>query len=170
VGVARYHTDFGRLLPVTAIETSREEDRRDVMWEVAAAYRFNRYLALELGFVELGTTTTAAHGVWRGAPHTTTLEIDTKGVELAGIATWPIGKWDLSIKLGVVALQADIAITDIYSSGVSSVAKQWASDDSEFLHGVAVGYRFTDRWAAKLTLMEYTNTQGYLSAGVGYRF
>jgi hypothetical protein len=82
------------------------------MWLVAGAYRFNRYLAVELGYVDLGTTTTEVNGIWRNAPHTTTRQIDTTGVEMSGISTWPIGKWALTVKLGVLAFSADIAITD----------------------------------------------------------
>jgi OOP family OmpA-OmpF porin len=152
--------------------TATSLDDSDTAWKLYGGYRFNPYLGLELGYVDLGsisstivTTAPSAANI-----HTST---DTDGFSLVAVGTWPVtSKFDLFAKVGAYHWNTDASATAIVGGSVVKVS----DDDSgtDLTYGFGAGYRFTKNVGVRGEWEVYKDVAGYdidlPSVSLEYRF
>jgi hypothetical protein len=173
-GVASYPNDVRVFLNGTDYE--RESSKgTDFAWSFAAGYRFNRYLALEAGFSDLGHAETDL--VTSADPDTSRGDVkqSARGKTLALLTHIPIGNWDSYFKAG--------AIHSIFGTKVrakvdgNEFQSSWQNEGTQLLLGVGTRYAFTEQWAVSFALDYYVKVGGPGQAniaspriGFAYRF
>jgi opacity protein-like surface antigen len=122
-------------------------------------YRVNSYVAAELSYVDLGTVRKEAtfpiFGFFPFAPVGTlrqSAEIETTGVQIALLGTWPVSsRWALFGKGGYFLADSSvdqwIRVAGSSSTGQFEGAK-YSSENA--LLGAGVEYYFAQRWTARL--------------------
>jgi hypothetical protein len=148
----------------------------DFAWSFAAGYRFNQYLAAELGFSDLGHA--RANLVTTADPDTNPrkgdIQFSARGKSLALLAHMPAGNWDSYVKLG--------AIQSIYAWELRAIVdkteqqRSARTEETRALVGIGTRYAFTERWALSLALDCYVKVgdgndrANILSPRVGFAY
>ena len=145
-GAGRAHLDVNC---TSACET------RDTAWGVYAGYQFNRYFAIEAGYNDFGTMTTAAtlFGVTANIRQSTTVwEVDA-------LAIAPVSdKFSMFAKIGMYRYDTDASSSGAFVSTSSGKG-------TEFTLGLGAQWAFTPNLAARMEWQRY-NDVGTGSVGL----
>jgi len=130
------------------------DDDEGTAWSVTAGYRINRYLAVEAGYVNLGTlsdTRTIDFPPGLGVPSLSFhRELETAGPSLTVFGTLPLSaNWQLYARAGM--LFADTDLTTAFNG--NSATSSFDSDATTL--GAGAQYDWGGHWSARL---EYQRT------------
>ena len=122
-------------------ELTGSTDNRDLSWNIGLGYRFNRNIALEPGYVDLGqleSDLTAPSGASDGSAHAS---FAAAGATVALVGTFPMGRWEPYIKAGVL-----FSSTELKFSGLGSTpfAARLTKDNEDPLYGAGVRFNVTE--------------------------
>lgn len=140
-------------------------DNEDSGWKIFGGYRlWDEYVAVEVSYVDLGTTT--ATGTSSGSAYTGTHELETFTLGLTGRIpiTDPLG---VIIHLGVSRNESKLTTT------TGSTGTFAGATDTEFFAGLGLQYEFSDTIGARIELEQFVVDAykvNFLSAGIIYRF
>lgn len=125
------------------------DDEEGTSWGVSSGYRFNRYLAIEASYVNLGTLS-ATHTVnlspfFGGGAFTFHRELETTGPALAAFGIVPISNsWELFVRAGILFADSDLTTR-------SNGSRNTISFDSEpTTVGLGAQFDWRDHWSARL--------------------
>jgi opacity protein-like surface antigen len=125
------------------------DDEEGTSWGVSGGYRFNRYLALEASYVNLGTLN-ATHTIntppfLGGGTLTFHRELETTGPALAAFGILPVSdSWELFVRAGI--LFADTDLTTRINGSRNSVS----FDSEPTTVGAGAQFDWQDHWSARL--------------------
>jgi hypothetical protein len=125
------------------------DDEEGTSWGVGAGYRFNRYLALEASYVNLGTLN-ATHTInmspfFGGGTLTFHRELETAGPALAAFGILPVAdSWELFVRAGI--LFADTDLTARINGSRNSIS----FDSEPTTLGAGAQFDWQDHWSARL--------------------
>lgn len=132
-------------------------DDRDTGWKVYGGGMFNQNLGLELGYVDLGTT--SIRGNIGGV--TTNMDSDAEGISLALVGAIPLGQFtsygqglSLTGKVGLFRWKAD---DRQYSCSGGSCTTRGEQRDTDPVVGVGLKYDFSRNLAVRLDYEQYQN-------------
>jgi hypothetical protein len=147
---------------IAVLEAESSFDDEGSPWSLSGGYRFSRYLAVEVGYLDLGSAKYDAAGtvllpVLGGvvADSTMGIDISSKGPTVAAAVFAPVGeRLDVHGRLGMFfadnTFDIDVALDDVsQSEGVSQ-------DSQDFFASIGAAFHFTASFAASLdfTLLE----------------
>lgn len=127
-------------------------DDTDTGWKLFAGYRFNPYLAVEGGYVDLGKVTSEIRADVLSpdalvADVTRVHPFSIKGAGLWGVASMPIGDFSVFAKAGVVRWTST-ASARVVPAGTPSASLDDKGTDAAF--GVGLGYDIPNtRWSVR---------------------
>ena len=132
-------------------EFSYKFDADDTALKVFGGWRFNKYIAVELDYIDLGTMSDKRKfDIGEIDPLVLTTDIGVSGWAPYVIGTWPIGMVELSAKLGYVFYDVDVDLKGKIG-GESLGPKESESDsDEDLAYGVGIGMTFFEHLNAKL--------------------
>jgi opacity protein-like surface antigen len=106
-------------------------------------YRFNRNIAVELGYVDLGDLKADLVDLGGGTDATAQTNFSADGISLSLVGTFPMGKWEPYVKAGALFSSTTLK----YSGAVSGNAFAAGIDNNaeDALYGLGVRYALTDR-------------------------
>jgi OmpA-like transmembrane domain len=170
-----------RISPVTELTGSGLHDH-DVAWALSAGYRFNRYLGLEAGFLDLGQLKGLVSDHSGATNAQAELSSSHKGETLALVGILPFGNWEAYMKAGV--LFADTQIRANGAADAVTIEGTVSSRTTHSLVGAGLGYKLDAHWRAQIGLTGYYDvgsasgngisingpTVRLLTAGISYRF
>jgi OmpA-OmpF porin, OOP family len=150
----------------------------DLTWGIAGGYRFNRYVAVEGGYLDLGTLSGPLLNLKGASAATGHFDFSVRGATQAVVGILPFGNWEGYLKIGY--LYSDVRLS---YSGVSGARpfnyKASVSDLSEW-GGLGLRYRLAEHWHVKVEYDSYgavgvrhktgDTTNSTQSVGVDYRF
>jgi hypothetical protein len=119
-------------------------------WSISGGYRFNQYVNVQAGFVELGELVGQLAITQGGATQIVQTQYSAKGETLAVVGTLPWRKWELFLKGGVL-----FADTELSSVGGQPLT---GSTSSQTQHGlVGLGFeRYWDvNWSVEAAFTDY---------------
>lgn len=135
------------------------DDEEGTSWGVGAGYRFNRYLALEASYVNLGTLN-ATHTLNMlpfpgGGTLTFHRELETTGPALAAFGILPISdSWELFVRAGI--LFADTDLTTRINGSRNSIS----FDSEPTTLGAGAQFDWQDHWSARLEFLRSFDVGG----------
>ena len=143
-------------------------------WGISGGYRFNPYVGLEVGFVDLGEVAgllIARQGV---VDANSQASLSVQGETFAAVGTLPFGRWDAYLKAGVFFADADLRLTATTDSISASAHTEHA------LVGVGFDREIAEQWRAQLGFTYYSavgdsikiqgSDIGVVSAGIAFVF
>jgi OOP family OmpA-OmpF porin len=125
------------------------DDDEGTGWSVTAGYRINRYLAIEAGYVNLGTLssshTLALPTILGGGTLNVHREFETAGPALTAFGMLPLSAgWQLYARVGMLFADTDLTTSINGSTDSSSI------DSDSTTVGAGAQYDWGDHWSARL--------------------
>jgi hypothetical protein len=120
-----------------------------VGWGISGGYRFNQYVNLQAGFVELGELVGQLTSTSGGVTETAQTQYSARGETLAVVGTLPWRKWELFLKGGV--LFADTQLNSVGGQALPSTSSQTQ-------HGlVGLGFEryWDENWSVEVAFTDY---------------
>jgi Outer membrane protein beta-barrel domain/Sigma-54 interaction domain/Bacterial regulatory protein, Fis family len=136
-GIAEHAQDVALGVPDVGRLTG-ETGGDDTSWAVSGSYRFNRNIAIEIGYVDFGEMDGAVTDVEGGSDARADFTFATSGVALTMVGSFPIGNWVPYLKAGVLFSETELD----YSGAVNgtSFAARVDDDSEDASFGGGVGY------------------------------
>lgn len=136
---------------------SAKTDTSSIPWSATVGYRFIKYLAVEAGYIDAGTSSYKGVGevddINLGLlPAKGKLDWRASGLQASVLGIWPIDNtWSVFGRVG--GFFGDVK-ADVHVNVDGSTGKGHDSANSnEFLYGVGVDSQFLDEWTARLEWM-----------------
>lgn len=145
---------FDDIVLGTVAGTSSLDDTGDA-WAIHVGYRFNSYVAAEVGYVEFGKFRYEA--VPNVAPVEASVRFRTNGPVLAAVGILPLGeRFDLSVRGGVYFSDTRVRqrIVDLTDDSVIVSAEDRASDKDLFV-GIGAAWNINDNYGLRVDLQRY---------------
>jgi hypothetical protein len=181
-GWVKYPGSAMRQLGTTTL-TGAELDDTNFTYDFNAGYQFNRYFRLEAGWADLSERAGLLRGP-TGDPGTLGNEsFSAKGETLVAIGTLPFGKWDFSLKAGILRADAHLGFSGTVSD--SRYVSRLITINTHPLYGVGAGYNIDGHWRIQSGFTSYRDVGstdrtsefrivgpniGALTLGIVYRF
>jgi hypothetical protein len=144
---------FGILPTGPIVPTS--QDKKDSGYGFQVGYRFNRYLALEGGYVDLGETTfkASAPGVFlfNNSTDTFTQKITSKvaGITLSALGVVPLGyRWEVFGRAGLLIDNNEVEVRAADSMGGSG-SFDLSESATDVMAGVGVGFLLAEIYSIR---------------------
>jgi OOP family OmpA-OmpF porin len=144
-------------------------DKKDTGWKGYAGYRFNRFLAAEAGYADLGsasfntTIVAAPAGTTPPPPFPIHATAKARGVFLSALARWPVTQ-DLSLFAKAGVFRSDAKFTEVFTdTGATRVSRTDRRSDATY--GVGLQWQFTGTVGARLEWERFRN----IGRGIGGR-
>lgn len=151
---------FSQGLFVTSRSSTFEDS--DTALALFAGYHFNRYIAVEAGYVDLGaaeyrsTGTVNPPGPVVSAPAAVDVDVESTGFTLAALGSLPVGNVvDLHGRLGFLFSQTDLSVAVRVAS--ASAADTQSLDSIGGFFSVGAGLNFGEHWSLSLDWTRYAN-------------
>jgi len=174
-GTAETKTEFNHLLTQNMIDAEVVEyDDSDNAWTINLGYQFNPYIAVEMGYIDLGQrsanlkgSTTDLAGYYSRIEKVHPLSV--QGVTANIVASWPI--------TDTMVLSGKVGYLDWKSDYKSYVESQQVGSNKEkgqdIWYGGSISYRFTSQWHSSLNyarIKSDNDKNDLISFGVKYYF
>jgi OOP family OmpA-OmpF porin len=137
-------------------------DDSDTALTVFAGYRFNPYIAVEAGYVDLGTAEYRSTGTVNppgpavSAPTALDVDVESKGATVTALGSLPLGDIvDLHGHLGFLFAKTDLTVTTSIGSTVGTGTE--SLDSVSALFGVGAGFHLGEHWSLSLDWTRYDN-------------
>ena len=158
-GWIRY-PDHVTLGPTTLVDPAGNAS--GISWDLTAGFRFNPYVSLELGYVDLGRYDYQGTGPASGSFGS--VSYVAKGETLAAVGTLPLGRWVLLAKAGV--LHANTHFHFDGTIGEKPAVYNILAANTHPMVGLGIGYNLTDHLRLELIGTRYFHVgSGTLPAG-----
>ena len=127
-------------------EAIQELDTDDSAWKVFFGWRFNKFISLELDYIDLGSP----RGDFGGSGDSGQYQLDLAGIGGYAIGTLPIGIFELSAKVGYYFHDLEINVDlDNFGSGNGDVLDSDESGEA-LVYGVGAGVTLFEQLNAKV--------------------
>ncbi len=142
-----------------ALNPTSSFDNTDAAGSLIAGFRFNPYISIEAGYIDLGSTTyrSSSNVVFPGlgtVPTTIGIEIAAKGPVVAASFGAPLGGgFDVHSQLGGFFAKTSLNVDVTLSGNRTRTALE--SDSQDLFAGVGVAYRFRDGLTASVDYTRY---------------
>ena len=172
-GVASYPVDMNGQL--NGVPYKHDGHTNDFTYSFAAGYRFNRYIGVELGFVDFGNPYVNLEDPSDPKKSVGRARLSAQGKSLAVLTHVPMGAWDSFFRVGV--LQATFGTRHYIRQGTSGFDYFASEERPSLFLGVGSRYALAEQWALSLSV-DYYNRVGQQDwanlisprVGVSYRF
>jgi opacity protein-like surface antigen len=149
--------------PLDSLSTN--SSNTTIMWSAFVGYRFMKYVAVEAGYLDTGSTSYTLHGSTTvfdtsldqnvSVPIKANFDWGATGWPVSVLGIWPVNdNWEVFGRVGGyfgdVKGNYRLSLTDPNSGEVFSSKAHDSSSSSEFLYGAGVEGRFLENWAARL--------------------
>ena len=143
----------------TVVDGESTLEDSDTTWSLVAGYKFNPYIAVEAGYVDLGTAEYRANAdvFFPGLgtiPLEGAIDIGATGFTVAALASIPLGEsFDLHGRIGVLFSETELEIS-IFDD-FDSVSESESYSDNEMFFGVGASWYLGANWALSLDYLLY---------------
>ena len=106
-------------------------------WQVFGGYRFTRYMAAEVGYLDTGDAEETIEG--------TEVTLNATGTHASVIAQWPIGEtFALHARAGMIDWDAELTLSDEFGTDTASATGQ------DLFWGAGATFNFAERFGLRL--------------------
>jgi OmpA-OmpF porin, OOP family len=127
-------------------------DDKDSSWKIFGGYQFNKHLAVEFGYADLGETTASVPG----PPFNVNLALEATVWDLVAVGSLPIGdRFSIFGKIGLYRADTEINGT---ASGLPSVSE--SDSNTDLTYGVGARFDFARNLGVRLEWQRYQDVGG----------
>jgi OmpA-OmpF porin, OOP family len=151
---------FSQGLPVISGSSTFEDS--DTATALFGGYRFNPYISVEAGYLNLGTAEYRSRGTVNppgpiaSLPVGLDMDFESKGFTIAGIGSLPVGSvFDLHARLGLFIAETDLTVAAQVGNGRDSDTE--SLDSQNVLYGAGAAFHIGDHWSVSLDWTQYAN-------------
>lgn len=151
---------FSQGVPVLSASSKFEDS--DTAFSVFGGYRFNPYIAVEGSYVDFGAAEYRAIGTVNppgpavSAPASVDLDVESKGLTVAGLASLPLGDFvDLHGRLGFMFADTDLSVRVSIANGRGTDSESLESTSVYF--GLGAGFHLGEHWSLSVDWTRYDN-------------
>ncbi len=135
-------SDFDQAFASNGISSDTSVDDNDTGWKIFAGYRFNQYIAVELGYQDFGDMD-AKTRILSPVSGTVKTNTDVDAFNLSVNLGAPItDEWSVFAKLGYMDWDADVK-SKVSINGVNSSSHN-SDSGSDFIWGLGFSYKIND--------------------------
>lgn len=161
-GWVKYPDSAMRQIGTTTL-TGTDLDYTNITYDFTAGYRFNRYFSVEAGYVDLGQRSGLLRGPLGNPGTLGNSSFSAKGETLVAIGTLPFGKWDVSLKAGILYADAHLGFSGTvddqrYVSRVLTI-------NTHAMYGLGLGYNLDSHWRIQSGLTTYRDVGSTVDSG-----
>jgi hypothetical protein len=134
----------------------------DTSLALFAGYRFNPYIAVEGGYIDLGAAEYRSAGTVNppgpivSLPTTMNIDVESNGFTIAGLGSLPIGEvFELHGRLGLLFASTDLTVSGRF--GNSSASQTESFDSIGAFYGVGAGLNLGQHWSLSLDWTRHDN-------------
>ncbi len=153
-------------LPVQSLASTL--DTRDRSLALQAGYRFNRWLAADVGFFSLGSFQYASTGTVDDAgtirPSAFTFGYKVRGVSVGGTATLPLGR-NLELRARAGISNSDVNIRYSAAVDTDTLADKYSDTSQDLYYGVGAGFVVWDYYRIGVDYLHYDKVGKASSTG-----
>jgi len=153
-GWVKYPGSAIRQIDTTTL-TGTDLNDTSFTYDFTAGYRFNRYLRLEVGWVDLGERSGLLRGASGGPGTLGNSSFSAKGESLVAVGTLPFGKWEASLKAGILHSEAELGFSGTLSD--EPFVSRVSVTSTHPLYGVGLGYDLDSHWRLQSGFTTYRN-------------
>lgn len=154
---------------ILSSRTSCNFDLKDTGMRVFGGYQFNSYLAVELGYVDLGKMKASASGTLSGSPATGTAEFKAKSFDATAVGTFALGDaWGALARFGVHRWDVDAPASAVTNSGTITATSNPSRTGTHMAMGVGAYYDLSKQLTARGEMIRYRNVGDQLSTGESF--
>jgi OOP family OmpA-OmpF porin len=146
-------------------------DDSDTAWSLIAGYRFSSFIAVEAGYLDLGSTKYRASGNvllpgFGTFPSTVGIDLSAKGPIVAAQLGAPLGaKFDVHTQLGAFFSKTSFDIG--VGLGTFNGGDTVSANSADLFAGLGLGYRFSDTLAASVDFTRFKDVGDEEKTGEG---
>lgn len=129
-------------VPDVPLLTGRRDDTQYAP-VVDLGYRFNRNIALELGYVDLGALQADFVDLSGGTDATARAKFSAAGYSFSLVGTFPIGKWEPYVKAGALFSSTELNYSGTVAGNAFSAKID--NDAEDALYGAGIRYGLSER-------------------------
>jgi OmpA-OmpF porin, OOP family len=143
--------------------TSESHDESDRVLSFQGGYRFSKFIAAEIGYLDLGKEKGEETGVASFVPPSGPVVADAShsrevtGFTVAGVASYPIGKWEPFAKAGGFMGRTKWK-SEADSIPFRHITLSFTADSTDLLYGVGLGYRFGETLLVRVEWAQFPGT------------
>lgn len=125
-------------------------DDSDTAWSIFGGYRFNPYLAVEVGYVDLGSAEYRSSGTVNLSgsvtPASFNMDFSSTGFTVATLGSLPLGEmFDVHARLGIFF--SDMEIDMSTTIGTGSASDQLSASSEDVFYGLGAAWHFGGNWS-----------------------
>lgn len=141
---------------LTILSGASDTSEDGFTWGLMGGYQFFKYLAVEAGYVDLGTAeyraNVSASDIGGTYAISERLEYDSRGFVVSALGILPFDAWSLYGRLGYYLANNDATVTTIVDD--SGVSFKDGDNSQDFYWGVGGGYT-QGHWTLRLEYQQY---------------
>jgi OOP family OmpA-OmpF porin len=119
-------------------------DDKDTAWKILGGYQFNRHLAVEIGYTDLGEVSATDLGA--------TVSIESTAFEVVAVGIFPVAnQFSVYGKLGMYRGDTDTSVSDPGGSASGS------ESNTDLTFGIGVRYDFTRNLGVRAEWQKYSD-------------
>ena len=130
--------------------TSSDLHTHDFAVRLEGGYRFNRYFAADVSYVNFGKVTGQLNSVSDNVSGQGRFDYCISGATFGLVGTLPFGKWEAFARLDY--LVARVRLSSSAQTGVDSFTYRASERSTAALKGLGLRYNFTDHYSVKLEI------------------
>jgi hypothetical protein len=132
-------------------------------YDFNVGYRFNRYFSLEAGYVDLGERSGLLRGFVGDTGALGNSSFSAKGETLVAIGTLPFGKWDVSLKAGILYADAHLGFSGTVSD--QRYMSRLTTINTHPIYGLGLGYNLDTHWRIQWGFTTYRDVGSTVDSG-----
>jgi len=143
----------------TILDGESSVDESDTAWSVVGGYKFNPYIAVEAGYVDLGAAEyRASADVFFPGEGTFLIDggisLGVTGFTVAAVGSLPLGEsFDLHGRVGMLFSDTELELSLSDSTGSASDSASYT--DNEVFYGVGASWYVGENWSLNLDYLLY---------------
>jgi OmpA-like transmembrane domain len=161
-GWVKYPGSAMRQIGTTTL-TGTDLDDTNFTYDFTAGYRFNRYFSVEVGYVDLGQRSGLLRGSLGDTGALGNASFSARGETLVAIGTLPLGKWDLSLKTGILYADAHLGFSGTVDDQRN--VSRLTTTNTHALYGLGLGYNLDSHWRIQSGLTTYRDVGSTVDSG-----
>jgi OOP family OmpA-OmpF porin len=154
------------------ISGSSTFDDSDTSWSIFGGYRFNPFIAVEAGYVDLGNAPYRSSGNVNppgpvaSTPASANIDFSSTGITIAAVGSLPLGEmFDLHARLGLLFADTEIDLSTAIGTGRASDTLSSSSEDA--LYGIGAALHVGASWTLSVDWQRFVDVGDEEETGEG---